>query len=139
MSRASPENIDLARRLLALEAAHRTSSDAGVTEQFIEELRLRLIKLAGVAGSRSLISRALTLAKTEVPSLSMVQVRADGSLEGFDKIQESHEEEAGIVLVAHLLELLMTFVGEPLTLRLVHDTWPEASRNGGDLKTEVKL
>jgi hypothetical protein len=145
MSTASPENQELARRLLAFEAEHHTSSDAGVgvAAQFIEELRLRLVKLAGVEGFRSLLSQALTLAKAEVPSLEMVQVGADGSLAGFDEIQASRPEvaggQAGIVLVAHLLGLLMTFVGEPLTLSLLRDRWPEASRNGGDLKTEVEL
>jgi CheY-like chemotaxis protein len=81
-------------------------------------LRLRLIKLAGVEGFRSLLSRALTLAKPEVPSLNMVQVLADGSVEGFDGIEGSEATgaatQAGTVLVAHLLELLMTFIGAPL-------------------------
>ncbi len=137
MSTASPEIQELARRLLAFEAAHDNSSDArvDVAVQVIEELRLRLIRLAGVDGFRSLLSRALTLAKAEVPSLKMVQVGADGSLEGFDRIEGSQEEEAGaatqagIVLVAHLLELLVTFIGEPLTLRLVRDKWPDASND----------
>ncbi|MDQ3175102.1 MAG: hypothetical protein M3Q91_15580 [Acidobacteriota bacterium] len=145
MSMASPEIQDLARRLLAFEAAHDNSSDAraGVTVQVIEELRVHLIRFAGVDGFRSLLSRALTLAKAEVPSLNIVQVRADGSLEGFDGIEQSLEEagaagQAGIVLVAHLLELLMTFIGAPLTLRLVRDKWPDASMDGADLRTEEK-
>jgi len=144
MSTASPEIQDLARRLIAFEAAPDNSSAAGVdvAAQVIEELRLRLIKLAGVDGFRSLLSRALTLAKAEVPSLNMVQVRADGSVEGFDGIEGSQEAgaagQAGIVLVAHLLELLVTFIGAPLTLRLVRDTWPDASMDGADLRTEEK-
>jgi len=144
MSTASPEIQDLARRLLAFEAAHDDSSDAraDVAVQVIEELRLRLIRLAGVDGFRSLLSRALTLAKAEVPSLKMVQVRADGSLEGFDEIEQTEEAgaatQAGIVLVAHLLELLVTFIGAPLTLRLVRDKWPDASMDGADLRTEEK-
>ena len=83
MSTTSPETQDLARRLLAFEAAHDNSSATGVdgAARVIEELRLRLIKLAGVDGFRALLSRALTLAKAEVPSLNMVQVSADGSLE----------------------------------------------------------
>jgi hypothetical protein len=144
MSTASPEIQDLARRLFAFEAAHAVSSDAGVdvAVRVIEELRLRLIKLAGVDGFRSLLSRALTLAKAEVSSLTMVQVRADGSLEGFDGIEGSGEAGAagqpGIVLVAHLLELLVTFIGAPLTLRLVRDKWPDASMDGADLRSEEK-
>jgi len=144
MSTASPEIQDLARRLLAFEAAHDDSFDArlDVAVKVIEELRLRLIRLAGVDGFRSLLSRALTLAKAELPSLNLVHVRADGSLEGFDGIEGSQEAgpagQAGIVLVAHLLELLVTFVGEPLTLRLVRDKWPDASMDGADLRTEEK-
>ena len=145
MSRASPEIQDLARRLLAFEAARGNSSAAraDAAAQVIEELRLHLIKLAGVAGFRSLLSRALTLAKAEAPSLNIVQIRADGSLEGFDGIEGSRELEvgaeavqAGTVLVANLLELLVTFIGEPLTLRLVHVTWPDASMDGANLRSE---
>jgi hypothetical protein len=29
------------------------------------------------------------------------------------------------MLVAQLLSLLVTFIGEPLTIRLVHDVWPD--------------
>ena len=144
MSMASPEIQDLARRLLAFEAAHDNSSDAraGVTVQVIEELRVHLIRFAGVDGFRSLLSRALTMATAEVPSLNMVHVGAGGSLEGFDGIVQRQEAgaawQAGIVLVAHLLELLVTFIGAPLTLRLVRDKWPDASMDGADLRTEEK-
>ena len=144
MSRASPEIQDLARRLLAFEAARDNNSSgarADVAVQVIGELRLHLIRLAGVEGFRSLLSRALTLAKAEVPSLKMVQVRADGSVEGFEGIEGSREAgaegvQAGTVLVAHLLELLVTFIGTPLTLRLVRDAWPDASIDGAGLRTE---
>jgi hypothetical protein len=134
MSTTSPETQDLARRLLAFEAAHHDSPDARVDDavQVIEELRIRLIRLAGVDGFRSLLSRALTLAKAEVPSLNKVHIRAEGSLEGFDAIMSQEAGaagQAGIVLVAHLLELLVTFIGAPLTLHLVRDKWPNASMN----------
>lgn len=142
MSTASPQNQELARRLLVFEAARANSSDApvDVAVLVIGELRLRLIKLAGVDGFRSLLSRALTLAKAEAPLLKIVQVSADGSLEGFDRTEGSDEAgaatQAGTVLVAHLLELLVTFIGAPLTLRLVRDKWPDASMDGADSRTE---
>lgn len=37
---------------------------------------------------------------------------------------DNYDPEAGKVLVAQLLGLLFTFVGETLTLRLIHDIWP---------------
>jgi hypothetical protein len=144
MSTASPQNQELARRLIVLEAARAKASDASVDVAVlvIGELRLRLIKLAGVEGFRSLLSRALTLAKPEAPSLNMVSVRADGSVEGFDGIEASDEgvaaTQAGTVLVAHLLELLVTFIGAPLTLSLVQDIWPDASMDGANLRGEKK-
>ncbi len=135
MSSASPEIQDLARRLLAFEAARDNPSAAGadVAVRVIEELRLRLIRLAGADGFRSLLSRAVTLAKAQTPSLNTVQVRADGSLEGLDGIEAS---EAGAVLVAHLLELLMTFIGAALTLSVVRGKWPDASIDGARVRTE---
>ena len=144
MSTASPEIQYLARRLLAFEAAHDNSSAArvDVAVQVIEGLRTHLIRLTGVDGFRSLLSRALTLAKAEAPALNTVRVRADGSLEGFDGIEQSQEAGAagqpGIVLVAHLLELLVTFIGAPLTLSLVRDRWPDAAVDGAELRTEEK-
>ena len=136
MSTASPELQALARQLLAFEATrdHSSEARADVAAQVIEELCLRLIRLAGVDGFRSLLSRALTLAKAEAPSLNMAHVSADGSVEGFDGIEEAGAAtQAGTVLVAHLLELLVTFIGAPLTLRLVHDKWPDASMDKANL------
>ena len=52
--------------------------------------------------------------------------------------QSQEAGQAGMVLVTHLLELLVVFIGAPLTLRLVRDKWPEASMDGTDLRAEGK-
>jgi hypothetical protein len=84
----------------------------------------------GLAGFRSLLSRALALAKAEVVSLSPVQVREDGSLEGLDGAAHwpgaGPGGDGGAAVVTHLLGLLVTFIGEPLTRQLVRDSWPDA-------------
>jgi len=72
-----------ARRLLAAESADgkdSTSTESTVIRVY-ERLRQSLCALAGVAGFRSLASRALALAKAEAPSLGAMQVTADGSLQ----------------------------------------------------------
>jgi len=88
-----------------------------------EMLRQPLITLAGVAGFRSLLSRALTLARAEAPSLNAVQVAADGSLQGLDELRPqvdaNQAREAGIILITQLLGLLVRVVGEATTLQLV--------------------
>ncbi|HXM69259.1 MAG TPA: hypothetical protein VN911_21205 [Candidatus Acidoferrum sp.] len=115
---------DLAQRLLAYEnAAGKTS---GPTEfaafGVCERLRQPLITLAGLAGFRSLLSRALTLARAEAPSLNAVQVAADGSLQGLGGLRPQFDAddagEAGIILITQLLGLLVRVVGEAMTLQL---------------------
>jgi len=89
-----------------------------------------LITLAGLAGFRSLLSRALTLARAKAPGLNAMQVAADGSLLGLDDLQpqvdEAQVREAGIILITELLGLLIRVVGEPMTLQLVtSDSLPD--------------
>ena len=133
MSTVSPAIRDFARRLIALESLRDEPLPTGghESERVCEKLRLPLARLAGVAGFRSLLSRAVALAKAEVPSLAAVRVRADGSLEGLD----GSDRDAGAVVVAQLLGLLVTFIGEPLTLGLVRDAWPEATVTVADVSS----
>jgi hypothetical protein len=115
--------VALADQLVALEAASSGSpiSDNLATVRVCEKLRRPLIILAGTAGFASLLSRALTLARRESPQLSAVQVRPDGDLENLD----GQAVEAHPILVAYLLGLLNTFIGETLTMRLLNDTWQD--------------
>ena len=120
---------DLARRLLA---ASQTASGSHVHEAVavIEKLRITLTKFAGSEGFASLLRRALVLASAEVPSLQSVKVGADGRLEGFEQIVADKGaggagDEAAVAITAHLLGLLVTFIGEPLTLRLERAAWPD--------------
>jgi len=119
-----PQTRDLALRLLAYENAAGKSSEPTEFAAFgvCERLRQPLITLAGVAGFRSLLSRALTLGRAEAPSLNAVQVAVDGSLQGLDGLRPQVDvdaREAGIILITQLLGLLVRVVGEAMTLQLV--------------------
>jgi hypothetical protein len=117
------ETRELAEQLVAFEARSRRASISDGVERcsVCERLRALLVTLTGPAGFSSLLARALTLARREAPALSTVQVKPDGSLEGLD----GESAQACPILVAHLLSLLITFIGEALTMRLLHDVWPE--------------
>ena len=117
------ETRELAEQLVALEAGSQSvfTADRLATCRVCEKLRRPLVTLAGTAGFSSLLSRALTLAKRESPALSAVQVKPDGSLEGLD----GEAALAHPILVGYLLSLLVTFIGETLTMRLLHDIWPD--------------
>ena len=132
----------MARRLLSYEAVAGKNSEPTESAAFrvCAKLRRPLIALAGVAGFRSLLSRALTLARAEAPSLSAVQVAPDGALLGLDELEPQigtdRAGNAGAILIAQLIGLLLTFIGEGLTLRMVQDVWPEAAFDGRDSERE---
>jgi len=134
----------LARRLLTYEAAagKNSVSTESVAFRVCEKLRQPLCSLAGVAGFRSLLSRALTLARAEAPSLSAVQVGADGSLKGLDELGPQRDKdmskEGGAILIAQLLGLLLLFIGEGMTLQLVQDVWPESALDDRESGKEKK-
>jgi hypothetical protein len=127
---ASSSMQDLARRLLA---ASQTAPGALHVHEVVlvsERLRISLAKFAGAEGFASLLRRALALAGEDVPSLRSVKIGADGRLEGFEQLAADTAPgalggEAAVAITAHLLGLLVTFIGEPLTLRLLREAWPE--------------
>ena len=138
-----PEMRDLAQRLLSYEASAGDTSEPveSTTLRVYQKLRQSLGELAGSAGFHALASRALTLARSEVPSLSAVQVGADGNLEGMSaiepsiKVEQDRVHEGGVILISRLLGLLLIFLGEALTLSLLRDAWPGAAlddRNSGN-------
>jgi hypothetical protein len=95
-----------------------------------EKLRVSLTRFAGPEGFASLLRRSLVLARADAPSLDAVTIKPDGTLEGLEALMSDNRKggpEAVVGIVAHLLGLLVTFIGEPLTLRLVREAWRDAS------------
>ena len=121
---------DLARRLLA-SSQNPSEPHAHEVAIAIEQLRISLTRFAGADGFVSLLRRALVLARAEVPSLESVEVGPDGHLEGFEPIADSANAgvEAAIAIIVQLLGLLDSFIGEPLTRRLLREAWPDIALN----------
>jgi hypothetical protein len=123
----------LSQRLIKEETLEDGGEDSAARAAFriCEKLRAPLSTFTGVAGFGSLLSRALALAKPKAPWLEGLQLKPDGSF-NFTAEREArlHTAEAvsgGAELVTQLLELLATFIGEALTLRLVQNVWPNAA------------
>jgi hypothetical protein len=118
---------DLARSLVASEAEAPSTSLLAqpATVRVYERLRRQLGAPVGVDGFQALASRALALAKSESPRLSSVQLTANGILRGLGEVESQtdadEDGEAGITLIAQLLGLFLTFLGEATTLRLIED------------------
>lgn len=118
---------DLARSLVACEADASEASPRTepASVRVYEKLRRRLGAPVGANGFQSLASRALALAKLESPRLRAVQVTENGDLRGLGDVEfqtnADEDGEAGIILIAQLLGLFLSFLGEATTLRLIED------------------
>lgn len=119
----SREMQELAQHLLDEEAVagDTTRLQEPVVVRVSEKLRGALSVLVGADNYRFLLSRALTLARVEAPGLSAVQVMADGSLRGAGEVDLANYGAEAPVLIGQLLGLFLTFLGVPLTLRLLQD------------------
>ena len=144
MSRASPRMRHFAKRLTVYERRANTPSEINTPPAFqvCEKLRTHLGTFMGAAGFRELLSCALPRAKTEIPWLGAVHVKADGALEGLEELNAKRNPdelfEGGVVLVAQLLGLLVAFIGETLTLRFVREVWPEVPLDNLDFGKGAK-
>lgn len=122
---------EFARQLVEYEAAtgKTSSSDVSAASSVCDKLCGPLSKLLGVQGYETLLRRATVLAAAEIPWLRTLSVRTNGSLAGLGdqhSMPSARTEilEGEVVLVGHLLGLLVTFIGPALTLRLLHEVWP---------------
>lgn len=127
---------DLASQLLAEETDKANAASVSPGSRVCGKMGVSLTKLAGAAGFRSLLSRALSLAQEEVPWLKGVKVLEDGSIGGLRearvKVQEGDAIQGETILVAQLIGLLCVFIGTPLTMQLLKQTWPQASIRSQD-------
>jgi hypothetical protein len=121
------EMSGIARRLIAGEFRAGPSDDSKGRAAFrvCEKLRRSLSIFVGIAGFRSLLARALVLAKAQNAWLDDLQIDADGTI-GFLPGREAQLDtrecaEAGALLIATFLNLLVIFIGKTLTLHLVQD------------------
>ncbi len=135
---------DLARRLLAGEiSAQKRVSAAARPPAFLvcEKVGPQLVTLMGRGGFHALLCRALALARKDVDWLRTVLVTEPGSLgiadDDLKKVEATELTDGSAVLIAELLGLLVAFIGDNLTLRLVRDVWPALSLD--DLKTQGDL
>ena len=122
------ENI--ARRILACEADEDDPPQSHAASRAVEKLHPYLTKYVGAAGFHALLVRALSLAKAQVPWLASVQVKADATLAGFDEAVQVGDvgdaRKGGAALLTELLGLLVTFLGEAITLHMVQEVWSGA-------------
>jgi hypothetical protein len=142
MSLPPPPIRHLAKQILAYEYEANSSSVPPSHLEFrvIEKLSFYFVALMGSYAYQVVLSRALATATEEVPWLIKISVNQDGILEGWSALEKSMAPdvlfEGRVVLLAQLLELLITFVGATMTLRMLRDVWPKVSTQDLNFKPE---
>jgi hypothetical protein len=127
---------DWARNLIASEvdADPPSAQTEGATLRVYEKLRRQFCAPVGADAFQALASRALSLAKAQFPGLSAVSVPANGGLRGRGELETAlstvEDGEVGIILIAQMLSLFITLLGETATVRLIADA---------TLRREVKV
>lgn len=140
MNRATKPMRELAQHVITVESAGNISPEGTVAAAFsvCEKFRDPLSTLMGAGGFSALMGRTVAVAATEMPWLKGVSVAQDGTLAGFNASEMRGNakdfSEGALVLVAQLLGLLVAFIGEDLTFRLVRELWPGVSPEGIDLQ-----
>jgi hypothetical protein len=132
MSAAPPAAQELARLLLLHEAGGQSEplALAEALERACGRLQPRMAGLIGRAGFVALFTRALRLAREAYPDLVAVAFdeQAEAGLHGAREYAAAREPaEVGDALgaiLAQFIGLLITFIGEELSMRLIREIWP---------------
>lgn len=138
---------ELARGWLLAETERREPDPRALAEaldRLCGRLHTRLSLLVGKAGFAALLARALHLAQVTYLALTVVALDETGAscLRGATDFAATHppqEVEAALTsILAHFIGLLVTFIGEALTVRLLGELWPESGRaETNDMGTEM--
>jgi hypothetical protein len=127
---------DLARRALKQASVDDQSVERLIvaTEDLLNRLSRRLGRIIGSDGYASLVSRALRVTARQFTFLADVTSEADATGFTLRRLstsllgREPAEARLGLVtLLATLIRLLVTLIGDDLAMRLIGQAWPESA------------
>jgi hypothetical protein len=124
-------HLDLARWLVATEmgADERPLAGSVAAERAFEKVSQRLAQLITPLGAEALLMRAVHLSRSEFPFLGDIPGGTTPSLierlrETAVTVEPSQAHEGLVSVLGSLVGLLVAFIGEDLTFRLLRDVWP---------------
>jgi len=129
-------HTDLASWLLARESGAESDGPglSAAAERVCQLLCRRLSRSVSAAGAQAVLARALHLSRARFPFLEEVHAGLvpapclDGLPERVHGLEADEVGDGLLTLLGTLLDLLVGFIGEDLTLRLARDVWPDLPR-----------
>jgi hypothetical protein len=118
----------------ALMAEHQVGSATRAAPIVLHNLRDRLGRVIGRVGFDALCRRSLALARTTHPSTTF-----DDSVffsAGVPSGGTRESDEFVITVATNIVVLLATFIGEPLTRRVLQEVWPQLAAADANLARE---
>lgn len=124
-SKASPEQMARARRLLAHEGAVGGADACVAAGRVFDKLRAQLAPLVGSAGVHALLVRSVKLTCGEFSFLDVAVVDDATKLRACLQTQEPAIAAASAALLfGTFFTLITTFIGERLTTQVLRRSWP---------------
>jgi hypothetical protein len=129
----NPSALQIAERIFARVGREGASSDdaiAALTSVY-ERLELAMSAVLGDEGYRAMFARCMRKAKAGNPCLQGVLL-ADSPrflVPLYTRLRQENAltiQNTGAALMTHFIELLVTLIGNDLTLKLFHRVWPDA-------------
>jgi len=126
-------------RLLAREAEIGAAAPevAAAARRLYERLAQQLTPLVGAEGVGAVCARSVHLVQRKFPWVGSVRTSDRLANQKFTAVQQSMEQqepavarEAAVAVLATVAELLASFIGEGLTIRLLREAWPDEFAGG---------
>lgn len=138
MAPPSPKLVELARRIVEQEAdgSRDPAASAAAAETACWRLKVHLVDLLGAGGVSAVLGRALHLAQREQPLLAGVAVSGEsaacftGLAESLSASTDEEATAAASAILTHMLDVLVTLLGEELGMKPIRKNWPRATQVG---------
>jgi hypothetical protein len=133
MKGASAVQVERAKRLLASEGDAGASAEesAAAAERVYEKLAAQLAPLLGAAGVQALFVRSAKLTRDQRASLAGLAPAIEGTTGGpaglgayLRTLEPPAAAEAAGILFGTFLDLIITFIGDRLTVQVLRGAWP---------------
>lgn len=133
----SPLYRVVAQRLLAHEWGEDAGQQASAAGRVYDRIFRAFAPIIGAAGVRAIFARSVRLSAAEFPCLEEVVTPVETHanygqrlVACIGKLEADAASNVGVGLYAALLDLLCTFIGQPIVWQILHNAFPGVDMTG---------